>query len=164
MYGNTPLLYSSYTSGQRLIEAYPFFDSDGYVEAKFKEIISRKGGPRQRVFSRANEKFRPEMTKYPLFQLNDRDVFANPHHVWPYEANFKSDCYLGILHFNLVNVLSRIKTAIADKSYWDNSLEYRCYDAVLREAPDLSLMYPGSRLDDGPKSLVAAGHIISWHE
>jgi len=139
MYRDGPLLGSGYERGARLLDAYPFLDGDGYKEAKFNEIVSRKGGPRQRVFSPANKDFRPELTKYPMFRLKDYDVFANPHHIWPYEANFRSDCFFGILHFKfLPDVLARIRKAIAEKNYWSGSLEYQCYATVLDQHPSLS--------------------------
>ncbi len=140
MYSDGPLLKSKYKRGQKLLDAYPFFDSTGYKEEKYREIMSRKGGPRQRAFSAADKNFRPEMTKYPMFRLTGRDVFANPHHVWPYEGNFASECYFGILHFKfLPDVLDRIQQAIVEGNYWGGSMEYKCYHAVLSETPDLSL-------------------------
>lgn len=140
MYTDGPLLKSKYKRGDRLLKAYPYFDCEGYKEAKYREIISRKGGPRQRVFAKADKEFRPELTKYPIFQLSSREVFANPHHIWPYEENFKSDCYLGVLHFKfLPEILLRIEEALEKANYWDGSLEYRCYAKILREDPELSL-------------------------
>lgn len=92
MYAEGPLLQAKFEPGGRLAAAYPYFDAEGYVEARYKEIISRKGGPRQRVFGHVDPKFRPELTKYPLFRLEGRELFANPHHIWPYEGNFESPC------------------------------------------------------------------------
>lgn len=140
MYTDGPLLKSRYKRGDRLLEAYPYFDTGGYKEAKYREIISRKGGARQRVFAKADKDFRPEMTKYPMFRLSGRDVFANPHHIWPYDENFKSACYLGILHFKfLPEILQRIEEALAKANYWDGSLEYRCYATILQEDSNLTL-------------------------
>ncbi|MGE0628804.1 MAG: glycosyltransferase family 2 protein, partial [Hyphomicrobiaceae bacterium] len=120
MYRDGPLLGSSYEPGSSLIEAYPLFDASGYKEEKYKEIISRKGGPRQRVFGTADPAFRPELTKYPLFKLSSYDIFANPHHIWPYSKNFASPCVLGILHFKfLPDTIRRIETAVKAENYWN---------------------------------------------
>lgn len=162
MYADGPLLKSTYRRGERLIEAYPYFDSTGYKEEKYKEIISRKGGPRQRTFAKANKSFRPEMTKYPMFRLSGRDVFANPHHIWPYDENFKSECYFGILHFKfLPDVLSRIENAIREGNYWGGSMEYRCYHEVLKEDKQLSLIWGATRRYEAFPSLFAMGLIAN---
>lgn len=164
MYAPGPLLRSRFDGG-RLDAAYPLFDGDGYVEARYPQIISRKGGPRRRVFGHVEKDFNPEMTKYPLFRLVDNAIFANPHHIYPYEANFLSPCYLGILHFKfLPNVVEKIEDAIARKAYWNESIEYRCYKAVLDIDPDLDLIYDKTRKYSSPKDLLEAGHIlpIDW--
>lgn len=155
MYQNGPLLQSRYTPGGKLIESYPYFDKNGYVEAKYPQIISRKGGPRQRAFGHVDSSFRPELTKYPLFRLIYNDVFANPHHIWPYLSNFSSPCYLGVLHFKfLPRMLERVDKAVTEKTYWDNSIEYRCYQQVLSAQPLLNLYGPASSRYESPKSLL----------
>lgn len=165
MYSDGPLLGSRYVRGDRLIDAYPYFDGTGYKEEAYKEIISRKGGPRQRAFSLADQNFRPALTKYPLFRLEGRDVFANPHHIWPYDENFVSECYFGILHFKfLPDVLARINRAVKEKNYWDGSMEYRCYATVLEQHPSLSLHCEHSVRYQGAESLKDLGLIapLDW--
>lgn len=156
MYPEGPLLESAYQPPERLLDSYPYFDAAGYAEARFNEVISRKGGPRQRAFGHVRSTFRPELTKYPLFRLLTGDVFANPHHIWPYERNFLSPCYLGILHFKfLPGMLDRIKMAVSQKSYFDNSLEYRCYQKVFQASPRLSLHTAVSACYVAPLDLVS---------
>ncbi|MCY0096397.1 glycosyltransferase family 2 protein [Hoeflea ulvae] len=160
MYSDGPLLKSSYNRGERLLEAYPYFDGEGYKEEKYKEIISRKGGPRQRAFGQADKNFRPEMTKYPMFRLSGHDVFANPHHIWPYEGNFVSECYFGILHFKfLPDVQKRIEDAIENENYWGGSLEYKCYQKTLRENNSTTLLSPISQRYKHVSDLVELVHI-----
>lgn len=155
MYREGSLLNSTYRPGDRLIESYPFFDGSGYREAVFRQIVSRKGGPRQRAFGHADSEFRPELTKYPLFRLSGHDVFANPHHVWPYEENFKSPCYLGILHFKfLPDTTRRIADSIKAENYWGGSLEYKCYHKVLSATPDLGLWCEDSVRYETPEQLI----------
>lgn len=155
MYRDGPLLGSTYEAGARLSETYPYFDASGYTERTFREIMSRKGGPRQRVFGPAEENFRPEMTKYPLFKLDRHDVFANPHHIWPYDKNFKSSCILGILHFKfLPDTIKRIDAAVREQNYWGGSLEYKCYQKILSQEASLSLKSSISKRYETPKSLV----------
>jgi len=160
MYREGPLLESTYLAGP-LLDAFPFFDGSGYVEDRYTEIVSVKGGPRQRAFGHVNREFRPEMTKYPIFKLIDSEIFANPHHIWPYVANFASPRHLGILHFKfLPDTITRIERAVADKNYWGGSIEYQCYQKVLSADPKLSLMCDYSRRYLNPKSLTEAGLIV----
>jgi hypothetical protein len=166
MYPEGPVAASRCEPGTALADSFPYFDGSGYVEAKYAQIISRKGGPRKRVFGHVDASFNPELTKYPLFQLHNNEVFANPHHIWPYEPNYRSPCYIGILHYKfLPGLMDKINHAIAAKSYWNGSSEYRCYLEALRADPALSLFDPGvSRRYTGPASLIEHGIIepIAW--
>jgi Glycosyl transferase family 2 len=140
MYHDGPLLESQYAVDGRLLEYFPQYDVGTYDQQKYSEIISVKGGPRQRVFGVNQPKFRPELTKYPLFCPADGDYMVNPHHLWPFSENFKSARVIGILHFKfLPGALSKIKKAVAEKMYWDGSFEYQCYLDVLEKQPNATL-------------------------
>jgi len=92
---------------------------------------------------------------------------ANPHHHWPYERNLVSERYLGILHYKfLPDLLERIAWAVESKRYWENSLEYRCYQTVIGANPEISLMGEMSAQYAGPQSLLSFGLIrqIPWRE
>jgi glycosyltransferase involved in cell wall biosynthesis len=163
MYDAGPLMESSYRAGAPLINSFSWFDRDTYKEARYKEIMSVKGGPRQRVFGRdENGKFRPEMTKYPLFKIKPGEYMANPHHIWPYDGNFASPRFLGVLHFKfLPGLLERIRVAIEQKNYWDGSFEYQCYLKALQVEPDLSLHFEGSERFSSVDQLVSLDLIAS---
>lgn len=165
MYSDGPLLESSYEAHGRLVDSYPYFDLDSYKEEKYKEIISVKGGPRPRVFGVSEPKFRPEMTKYPLFKINPGEFMANPHHIWPYDDNFASERLIGVLHFKfLPAIVDRIRKAIAEENYWDGSFEYKCYLKTLEQDKGISLLYPSSARYEGAADLVAKGMIapVGW--
>lgn len=165
MYAEGPLLGSSYRAGDALLESYPFHDAAGYVESRYTEVLSVKGGPRRRVFAAADPGFNPEMVKYPLFRLKPGEFMANPHHIWPYDGNFLSPRHLAILHFKfLPNVAERIRRALEQKNYWGGSAEYRCYHEVLSQAPELSLHGPVSARYTSPEGLLAQGLIapLDW--
>jgi Glycosyl transferase family 2 len=165
MYGAGPVLESHYVPGASLAAAYPFFDREGYRETVYKEVISVKGGPRLRAFGAADPKFLPELTKYPLFSTEPGEYMVNPHHIWPYDDNFKSDRYLAILHYKfLPGMMTKVREAIEAKNYWDGSLEYRCYAKVLQADPALSLIAPVSARLDRPADLVELGLIarLDW--
>lgn len=148
-----------------LEQIYPCFDSDGYEEYHLPQLIARQGGPRQRIFGATSKRFKPQLTKYPLFRLNSGDVFINPHFVWPYERNFQSDCFLGILHFKfLPNFASKVDKAVTEGNYWEDSLEYRCYQSVLSRKNALSLIGDNTRVYYDPSTLLNCKIIapITW--
>jgi glycosyltransferase involved in cell wall biosynthesis len=162
MYPEGPLLKSNYTAGGRLMDSYAFYDRAGYVENRFKELMSVKGGPRKRVFSEVDPTFNPEMSKYPLFRLRPGEYTANPHHIWPYRDNFTSERYMAILHYMfLPSLAKKIRTALIEKNYWADSMEYRCYHEILLKKPDLALYGEISGRYDSPEVLVQEGLIAS---
>jgi glycosyltransferase involved in cell wall biosynthesis len=165
MYSEGPLLRAGYVAGERLVERYPLYDGTGYAESRYKEVMSVKGGPRRRVFSAADPTFNPELTKYPLFRLLPGELMANPHHIWPYGENFASPRHLAILHFKfLPGTTEKIRIALAEKSYWGESAEYRCYHQVFGAEPELCLRDASSRRYVSPAGLAAEGLIagIDW--
>ncbi len=162
MYGPGPLLQPPERPLER---SQTFFDGDGYREETTHHLNSVKGGPRHRALSTDEIQLDPELTKYPLFRLAPGELMANPHHHWPYEENFKSPCHLGILHYKFGPELQqKIESAIASGNYWNQSIEYRAYQAALKANPDLSLAYGGSRRYRRPKDLVKSGLLadLDW--
>ena len=165
MYADGPVLGSRYSRGENLVAACPYFDPDGYEENRFRELMSVKGGPRMRVFGRAAAKFRPELTKYPMFFLDHGECVASPHYIWPLSENFASPRLVGVLHFKFLPDLSeRIREAIARKSYWSDSLEYRCYLEIIDADPEVSLHDARSARYSSPHDLVSRGLVesIDW--
>ena len=150
----------------------PLFDLTGYAETLCLERISRKGGPRRRAFGRAGEDrafgdgagdgaiFDPELTKYPLFHIRAGEVVSSPHHLHPYRENYRSACFLALLHDKFgPGFVARAARAAAERNYWGGSLEYRRTLAVLARDPGLVLACPDSRRYRTPADLVAAGLI-----
>ena len=166
MYTSGPLMKSLYRSGLPLLDAYPWLDGGTYKEERYREIMSVKGGPRPRAFGHAEaDKFKPELTKYPLFKLRPGEYMANPHHIWPFEGNFESPRHLGLLHFKfLPRLLDRIKDAILRQNYWEGSYEYKCYLRALEEKPLLSLHFEGSVRFESAGQLASLGLLapIEW--
>ena len=165
MYAPGPLRAVGPAEGRRLGARFRLFDGTGYEEALCLERISRKGGPRRRKFSWAGVD--PELTKYPLFRLRPGEVAASPHHLHPYRENYRSDCFLGLLHYKFVEGFrAKAERAAAEGNYWRGSLEYRRYLEVLARDPGLRLDYAGSRTYGGPADLIEAGLLapIPWED
>lgn len=143
-------------------ESHFFFDGDGYREYRLPPLIAREGGPRQRLFGAISERFRPQLTKYPLFRFEAGDVFVNPHFLWPYGENFRSECFLGILHYKFLPGFARkVEKAVREGNYWENSFEYRCYQSVLTQSGRLALTDAVTRAYLGPRTLLETGLVAS---
>ena len=153
------------SEGASFDQSHFFFDADGYREYRLPPLIAREGGPRQRLFGEISEHFRPQLTKYPLFRFQPGDVFVNPHFLWPYDANFRSGCLLGILHYKFLPGFARkVEKAVREGNYWENSFEYRCYQSVMTQSGDLVLTDAVTRSYFGPKSLLESRLIepVPW--
>jgi len=158
MYAPGPIFARTRGAGC-MAEAFPLYDGDTYRESLCKERISRKGGPRGRL------NLDPELTKYPIFHIKHGEVFANPHHIYPYMDNFTSSCYIAILHYKFnANLVPKIYRALRTNCYFNGSAEYRHYFESMIEDGDLVLTYSGSRAYGGPADLLACGLIepIAW--
>lgn len=165
MYQDGPVLKFDWPKRQNLISAFPLYDSDSYNEAKFKQLISRKGGPRKRALNGGDDKFNPELTKYPLFKPSLGDIFGNPHHLYPYEQNFVSDCYVGILHYKFIpGFMDKIQKALKSGSYWNESYEYSIYLKSLSKDESLQLSYSGSLSYKNSSDLITSELVspINW--
>lgn len=164
MYSDMPIVLPGSTDAP-LRTTYPFYDAAGYTEERLPHIISRLGGVRARAFGQDDPEFKPQLTKYPLFRLDAGEIFSNPHHVWPYEANFYSPCHLAMLHYKFHgDWTNRVNRAIADNNYWDDSREYRAYAEAIAKCPNLSLWNEQSRRLNKTEELVRDGLIaeIGW--
>jgi len=165
MYSHHPIAQSRFGTEDALVDAYPLFDGSGYSEYSLPELIAREGGPRHKLFEGVAGGIRPQLTKYPLFRLDRGDFFVNPHFLWPYDRNFDSECFLGLLHFKFLPDFS-VKTdrAVEEENYWRNSLEYQIYKSTLLKQQDLTFLGENTEFYQGPLSLVQGNVIarISW--
>ncbi|BBF71412.1 MAG: hypothetical protein C0494_09445 [Sphingobium sp.] len=159
MYSDKPLAIDHRRSDQSFLQAYPFFDPEGYRDNRLELLTSRMGGPRQRTLSRIKPDFMPEMTKYPLFRLTADETLVSPHYVDPPLLG-DDPCWIALLHFKFDgDALAHISDAIARGQYWQGSYEYRVYDEAIRRFSGFSFMYPDSRRYRGTADLVDLGLI-----
>ncbi|MCH8617138.1 glycosyltransferase family 2 protein [Sphingomonas sp. SM33] len=160
MYGDGPIGASKRGSEERLVDAYPYFDPDGYVEQREVALTTRVGGPRKRALSSVDPDLEPQLTKYPLFRLRPEDTVVSPHYIHPPMVGEEDPCWLALLHFKFdVDGRMRIADAVRRGQYWRNSYEYRVYQKAIEQEPDLTFMTERSRRYRGPGDLVALGII-----
>jgi hypothetical protein len=159
MYSDRPIVDAARTPGQSLLEAYPFFDADGYIETREAALTTRVGGPRQRAFSTLDPSFAPQLTKYPLFRLAPEDTLVSPHYIHP-PLPGEDPCWIALLHFKFdEGAPERIADAVRQGQYWRDSYEYRVYQEAITRFPGFSLMSEHSRRYRGPSDLVELGII-----
>ncbi|MDR1360710.1 MAG: glycosyltransferase [Rickettsiales bacterium] len=158
MYCSGPILDKKYDNGDSLIENYPYFDSDGYLERFLAHTPVRFGGPRKRLFDKP-----ALLTKIPLF-LYKRGEQTGSHNFIPFFLNF-SDCYMGLLHFKYMpGALEKFRQFVDASIHWNGSEEYKAYCRGFSENPKLNFVYPGSIKFESSQSLVDAGIIeeLPW--
>lgn len=147
MYAKGPIDNPIHEQDARLAEAFPYFDSHGYSEHRNAEISARTGGPRQRVFGLNQPRFRPALTKYPLFRLSENDIAYNPHAIWPPLYSAKDPCLIALKHYKFdYEFHNRTKQAVLKKQYWNNSYEYKVYLNYIMKNPDATFFWHGSRV------------------
>lgn len=159
MYNDRPIVGTARELGQPLLDAYPFFDPDGYVEKREVALTTRVGGPRRRAFRAIDPSFAPQLTKYPLFRLRPRDTLVSPHYIHPPLIG-EDPCWIALLHFKFdADAAERIADAVRQGQYWRDSYEYRVYQDAITRFPGFTLMDERSRRYRGPADLVELGII-----
>lgn len=139
-------------------EDFNYFDAGNSLEACTKEIISCRGGVRRRLFDGGTGFCNPELTKYPLFLAKEDDVFANPHVLWPFEANFSSPPLLAILHYKFLSgSIHSFESAATEGQYWNSSAEYKRYLSVIAGNPELEMVSMHTRSGRKFADLVREG-------
>lgn len=159
MYGDGPIAGSGRNPGQMLLEAFPYFDEDGYEEKREVALTTRIGGPRKRVLSSIDPSFAPQLTKYPLFRLRPGDSLVSPHYIHP-PLEGEDPCWIALLHYKFDgDVPARVADAVEQGQYWRDSYEYRIYRDGMCRFPGLSFMSDRSRRFRGAADLVDLGII-----
>ncbi len=134
MYNNLPVTSAPARPGGKLRDIYPLFDKGPYREEPKPEMLSVKGGVRSRVFGGLDDRFDPELTKYPLLQLSPGEFPLHPHYAWPYGRQTGERRFLAILHYKFGAAFKiKIDDATRRGQYWNNSLEYRIYKKFVDE-------------------------------
>lgn len=159
MYSHKPLAVDHRRRDQSMIQAYPYFDPDGYCEARDPRLTSRTGGPRRRALASIAPSFEPQLTKYPLFRLTPDETIVSPHYIDPPMAG-DDPCWIALLHFKFDgDAVAHISDAITRGQYWRESYEYRIYDEAMRSTPGFNFMFSRSTRYKGPADLVHLGII-----
>lgn len=100
-----------------------YFDCDTYYYKDIEDIYLLCGGPRNRAFG-----LEVWLTKYPLFQLREKEIMSNAHTIFPY-SNKKTPCFFAILHYKFMTKKDQVKMKeYARKgNFAGGSAEYKMY-------------------------------------
>jgi hypothetical protein len=159
MYADAPLDAVTYAPGQSLIEAFPWFDGEGYVlrdSAKFP-YLRLLGGCRARVFY-PTQASGPVLQKVPLIRwARDIKYTSGKHTAFPCRL---ADVTGALLHFKyLPEFAAAARREVARGQHYLGGAEYRTYLRRLEAGDGLSLMGPASRRYRHSGQLVELGLI-----
>jgi hypothetical protein len=149
MYSDRPLNEVIYRSGDKQIDACPFFDGDSYrICRSHHGIVGLEGGPRARLFGS-----KALLRKHPFFYWDKTGGRPNGHEYRAFGSRLAPSGAL--LHFKFLPDLNeKISYAIESRAYYNEGAEYRSYRDGLQGSSSIS--YEGSRKYYGPESLIAA--------
>ena len=165
MYSDRRVSETHYKSGQDPLDVARYFDNTGYVQrenSSYGEVYVR-GGPRRRVFFRENPLKAPALNKTPLVKWDvDHNYMSSTHLLAPRRANvphpFEHASVTGcLLHFKFISLLAeKAFEEIGRKEHFDNSIEYRQYNAIISDSSDV-LIYEKSTFYNDSMQLCQLG-------
>jgi hypothetical protein len=163
LYGRGAVRETPWPSGDNPFAASWWFDGGSYHTVD--RTGETKGGPRMRKFSTADAKFANTLQKFPLSRADAACAFINGHYPYPFHLN-RGVALAAVLHLKFTSDFERrVRQAVSEGQYWNNSYEYRVYQSALEADSDLNFFYKGSLPYEGVHSLIKAGLIkpIDWH-
>jgi hypothetical protein len=158
MYGDGPIRETVYVPGSAFVDTCAHFDGDGYERDQAQPIhasVPLYGGPRRRVFWSRNAPHRPPplLRKIPFVKWRSDLAYTTSTHFL--EGVSLSEVSGALLHFKFFSdFATRVSEEARRGEHWESAGEYAVYERVLRERPDLRLMYEGSVRYEGSRQLV----------
>lgn len=98
-----------------------YFDKDSYIEQNSNKCIWYVGGPRKRILNTFSL-----LTKYPLFYYDNNTINISSHYLYPFDGNYRSECFLCIKHYEFLNQTDyeKVLDIIKKRNYASKSREY----------------------------------------
>ncbi len=147
MYPKGPLDAQPYREGQDPFEIASWFDNGNYMITRNKRFgnLWIQGGPRARTFFPDSPARSPALNKIPLIKWDKNYVYvSSTHMVLPRGLNLVYDEWGGekasgcLLHAKFLNTFTtKAEEELSRRQHYANSIEYRAYEAQLKENPDL---------------------------
>jgi hypothetical protein len=157
MYAKESLAACRYEAGQSLIERFPWFDPEPYVEEAVPEFPFRRltGGPRRRCFA-AGGRLAAQMEKVPLVRWR-RDIryLSSTHQLFPVRLAAETGL---LLHFKyLPDFADSVRREALRREHSVGARRHRRYQQQLEGAAELGLHHAGSLRYRGSRQLVRLG-------
>jgi hypothetical protein len=161
MYGGQAIRDTPYSDGRSFLDVCPYFDRDSYVWDRSREgyaSVPIYGGPRARLFWAGHNWGRPApfLAKIPFVRWRYGLSYSASTHVL--SGARTADATGVLLHFKFFSdFVARARLEASRAEHWEGAAQYRIYDEVLSNDPDLRLLYDGSVRYEGSRQLVALG-------
>jgi hypothetical protein len=155
MYPESLLADADISACEHLLDAMPFYDPGPYAEQAQPEFPYRlvTGGMRGRVFF--GHDGRPNLTKLPVLRWQRGMRLINKHRTSPVALGSVS---VALLHFKYHAGFARqVQLALARRSHYRDSVEYRYYKRALDRDGGLTLCDSASTRYRDTAQLVAHG-------
>ncbi|MCL2878859.1 MAG: glycosyltransferase family 2 protein [Treponema sp.] len=139
-------LFSEYDTKSTMFETYCYFDTNTYELTNHFTMNIVKCGPRTRIFSSANYRERPTLSKYPLTKVT-RDMLFGAHKNFPFSNNLQTKGAIAYsLHYKfLPDDIQKYKDYASSGIAANESLGYKTYTRAFEQNPELSFYYEGSQ-------------------
>ena len=111
---------------EKYLENYTYFENRFHEEKSFF-FNSVYGGIREREFKFGKERIFL-IKKHPVVKKEADTMLVHCHYIYPFQRNFNSIIYFGLLHYKLFDSeIEKYKKIAVDESYGDGSIEYKTY-------------------------------------
>jgi glycosyltransferase involved in cell wall biosynthesis len=157
MYSDRTVQDTSYSIGESLLDACPYFDPGPYRILKGAAFppIELRGGPRARVFWSPDTKFAsPSMSKVPLVRWRPGYRYVSSQHFMQANATL-SEVTGALLHFKfLYDFHERAQREALRGEHFDGAREYKLYLQKLDQCDRLTLHYGNSMRYENSDQLI----------
>jgi hypothetical protein len=159
MYADGAVSAARLEAGQNPLEVCPWFDPTGYEVLSTWRGETVHGGPRRRLFFKADPGQCPNLVKVPLIRWRRGYAYKScAHRAMPYRLNWynKANQPTGaLLHFKLVSSFApKVMEELVRQQHYGR--QHSCY-ATHGDPAIVNFWHPGSVRYEGWQSLEAAG-------
>lgn len=114
------------------LSEYIYFENLFHEEKSFY-FNSVYGGIREREFKFGNDRMFL-IKKHPVVRKDNRSMLIHCHYIYPFDRNFESVIYFGLLHYKLFeSEIEKYKSIAEAGSYGNGSIEYKTYLKAFKE-------------------------------
>lgn len=147
MYSDQPL-FSEECGCNEIVSRFRYFDASGYFLINHgswvlgREVCSLKGGSRARFFKDKGI----SLNKQSVFYYEPDTLYCHPHYFWPYNRWDERPCSFVLRHYKFLKQdLQKFENRVVEKTFWNESKEYKSYLKAYRENSGMGMMNDESK-------------------